>query len=56
MIFNQFVIQVDVLAGIIFGYISHYYLERYIEIPISTALSMENTVIFSWMKSFSSIF
>jgi|LauGreDrversion4_2_1035121.scaffolds.fasta_scaffold210933_1 hypothetical protein len=54
MIFNQFVIQVDVLAGILFGYISFYYLERYIEIPITTALSLENTVIFSWMKTFSS--
>jgi hypothetical protein len=56
MIFNQFVIQVDVLSGILFGYISFYYLERYIEIPITTALSLENTVIFSWMKTFSSTY
>lgn len=53
-ILNQFLIQIDVLAGILFGYISVYYIERYIEISFRTALSFERFFVFRWMQSFAS--
>ena len=51
-ILNQFMIQIDVLAGILLGYLSFYYIGRFIEISFTTALSFERLFLFSWMKSF----
>lgn len=53
-ILNQFEIQIDVLAGILFGYLSFYYISRFVEIPITTAISFERSVVFRWMTSFPS--
>lgn len=53
-IVNQFAIQIDVLSGIIFGYLYHYLIERYIEIPIDIALFLERSEPLKWIKSFPS--
>ena len=55
-ILNQFVVQIDVLAGILFGYISFYLIEKYIKVSLNTAESLENTFLFSCLKSFKSKF
>lgn len=55
LVFNQFVLQVDVLAGILFGYLDFYYIGKYIAISQKTALWLENSCMFSWMRSFTSI-
>ena len=53
-ILNQFVIQIDVLAGILFGHISFYFIEKYIKVSLQTAESLENCFLFSCLKSFNS--
>ena len=56
MLLNQFNIQFDVLAGILYGYLHFNYLERLVYISASTARNFENSFLFSWLKSFSSKF
>ena len=48
---SNFNIDFEILCGIVFGFLYHYYLNRKIQISNAFALKVENSFLCKWMRS-----
>ena len=50
-VISNFNIDFEILSGIAFGFLCHYYLKNKIEISNTFAIKMENSILCKWMKN-----